>query len=204
MYVVLRKYADYQTGETFVGRKTLAADCACSLDTVDRVLTELVQAQALKVERRPQHSNLYTVFTAPGGIAAPLRPHGGTGAARSSRTGAAQTKTNVSKPPTMVQAFAFADEWCDIAGIRPTRSVLKKLAGQIAEYMATDVVTTDFMKLAHQQGIKGPKGWPYVKLTEAYSYQEVTVDADECDHKVQDADGYCTKCKTWEAERHQA
>lgn len=97
LWLILAKYADWQTGEAFPSRARLAEDLGVSLDTVDRSKKRLMEIGALTWERRGSEekgyeSNLYTLeWDDP--LAADLRPPSRTDAAPPSRMDAALTNT---------------------------------------------------------------------------------------------------------------
>lgn len=77
VYCMLRRYADYQTGQCYPSRKLLAMRCRVSVSTLDRALTELDENGAITIEHRKSStgdytSNLYTVRTIPKGVASPV------------------------------------------------------------------------------------------------------------------------------------
>lgn len=66
LWVILRRRADYQTGECYPSRSWMAERLRCSRDTVDRAMTELLDLGAVTKESRyddrgDQTSNLYVV-----------------------------------------------------------------------------------------------------------------------------------------------
>lgn len=90
LYAVLSQRADNDTGRCWPGRRALAERLRCSVDTVDRRLSELAEVGAVSIERRPaerdrNETNVYTVHRVP--------PEGGVGrtvAAQVGRTDAAE------------------------------------------------------------------------------------------------------------------
>lgn len=68
LYAVLAKYADWESGEAFPARSTLAKDLGKSPDTVDRHLKELKDIGAITIEARHRkgtkenRSNKYTLI----------------------------------------------------------------------------------------------------------------------------------------------
>jgi hypothetical protein len=65
VYCVLARHADFESGECWPGRDRIAELLDCSPTSVDRAVTELVKARALKVRRRGLGmTNLYTVIRA--------------------------------------------------------------------------------------------------------------------------------------------
>ena len=85
LWAILWTYADRRSYEAWPGRRTLARQLGCSVDSIDRATRELMTVGALRVERRrrtngSQTSNLYTLVEArPGRTvaappSAPVRP----------------------------------------------------------------------------------------------------------------------------------
>ena len=69
LYAVLARYADNSTHKAFPSRDTLAARLRCSKASVDRAVTELVEARAIEKKHRAYNSVLYTVLVdAPDGV----------------------------------------------------------------------------------------------------------------------------------------
>jgi hypothetical protein len=63
LYIVMARFADWHTGMAFPARETLADRMACSTKTVDRAVTELVEAECVqKISRGRYASALYKVF----------------------------------------------------------------------------------------------------------------------------------------------
>ena len=66
VYLFLRRYADYETGEAWPSRKTLASEIGVSLSTLDDAIANLRTIGAVTVAERfgerGQQSNLYTVL----------------------------------------------------------------------------------------------------------------------------------------------
>lgn len=66
VYLFLRRYADYETGEAWPSRKTLASEIGVSLSTLDEAIANLRTIRAVTVTERfgerGQQSNLYTVL----------------------------------------------------------------------------------------------------------------------------------------------
>jgi hypothetical protein len=125
LFAVLARYANDE-GRAFPGRRKLAGLLRCSVDTVDRTLTELVNACAVTVEavHRPngsQTSNSYWVW--PATPAAAVRPPLGTGAAPQpqpcgppSRTGAAPFISNESQLVTKTSGKRYTRESSSLFG----------------------------------------------------------------------------------------
>lgn len=69
LYMWLSSYAN-ETGNCFPSRKTLANDCGCSEDTVDKMIVVLIEARLLEKKNRVENgeklSNLYTVLVVGG------------------------------------------------------------------------------------------------------------------------------------------
>lgn len=65
LYAVLLRYARNE-GSCWPGRETLAGRLRCTVDTIDRALRVLAEADLLLVEDRPGRSNVYHL-TRPGG-----------------------------------------------------------------------------------------------------------------------------------------
>jgi biotin operon repressor len=70
VYGVLASHASYETGETFVGLRTIAERLGCSEDTVSRAISELRDSGSILVEERFASSgrrttNLYTLLAKP-------------------------------------------------------------------------------------------------------------------------------------------
>lgn len=69
LYGNLWKYADRETNKCFPSRATLAKNMNCSKSSIDRVLKELIDINAVTVQSRPpkdngaNQSNLYTLRT---------------------------------------------------------------------------------------------------------------------------------------------
>jgi hypothetical protein len=90
LYALLDRYADWTVDEATVSRKTLAEKLGVSTDTLDRVIKELVVANAVEVvPRYDEHGDrepngYHLLSTIPG-----LRRGGRTDAAGGGRTGAA-------------------------------------------------------------------------------------------------------------------
>jgi hypothetical protein len=65
LYAVLAGYADAETGQAYPGRKLLSKRLACSMKTIDRAVSELIEAGAVKKQQRIKdghyQSSLYTV-----------------------------------------------------------------------------------------------------------------------------------------------
>lgn len=65
LYAVLAGYADSETGQAYPGRKLLSKRLDCSTKTVDRAVSELIEAKAIKKQQRVKdgyyQSSLYTV-----------------------------------------------------------------------------------------------------------------------------------------------
>jgi len=66
-YGALSSFADYDTGKAWPGRKAIAKKMGCTLPTVDKALSELEEAGAIRIERRTTdsqapESNVYWVF----------------------------------------------------------------------------------------------------------------------------------------------
>lgn len=59
LYVVLRSYAHGDRAYCWPGRRRLAEDCGCSVDTVKRLIHEIVDAGLVSVEQRPGRSSVY-------------------------------------------------------------------------------------------------------------------------------------------------
>jgi predicted transcriptional regulator len=69
LYAILARYADNDTHKAFPSRDTLAARLRCSKASVDRAVTELVDAKAIEKRHRAYNSVLYTVLVdAPEGV----------------------------------------------------------------------------------------------------------------------------------------
>jgi hypothetical protein len=63
LYVVLARFADWQTGEAFPARETLADRMSCSPKTVDRAVKELVDAECIRSWQISRYaSKRYQVF----------------------------------------------------------------------------------------------------------------------------------------------
>lgn len=94
VYLHLRRYADYETGEAYPSRKTIALACGVSTTTLDEAMLLLRSISAVSVEERydpdrGQQSNLYTVH-----FYAPVVEQGGsksTGRGAGKKTGNAPT-----------------------------------------------------------------------------------------------------------------
>lgn len=69
VYAMLRRSADWDSGDTFVGIPRLAERCGTSERTIQRALAELEEAQAIEVTPRfvngRQTSNLYRLLSIP-------------------------------------------------------------------------------------------------------------------------------------------
>jgi len=65
LYSVLAKFADAETGQAFPGRTRLSNELSCSLKSVDRAVSELIELGAVKKTQRVKdghyQSSLYTV-----------------------------------------------------------------------------------------------------------------------------------------------
>jgi DNA-binding transcriptional regulator YhcF (GntR family) len=67
LYLMLKKFADYKTGECFPGRKRLASQMNVSVRTVGRALKELENVGAIKIthrrykDKKENDTNLYFV-----------------------------------------------------------------------------------------------------------------------------------------------
>lgn len=98
LYVILATFANLSDRSAFPTRATLADHVGRSLDTVDRGLRELVEANLVRITHRTSPngdptSSLYELLDVPDlstGVAASVRPPSRMGAARGSRTSAAQ------------------------------------------------------------------------------------------------------------------
>ena len=68
LYCVLRTYADNRTMESWPSRSSLAKDMQVDVKTIDRAIKELVEINALVVEKRFYNNepttNLYTLMSA--------------------------------------------------------------------------------------------------------------------------------------------
>lgn len=63
LYIVMARFADWNTGMAFPSRETLADRMGCSLKTVDRAVIEVVAADCVKkISRGRYASALYKVF----------------------------------------------------------------------------------------------------------------------------------------------
>jgi hypothetical protein len=63
LYIVMARFADWQTGMAFPSRETLADRMGCSLKTVDRAVIEVVKAECVKkISRGRYASALYRVY----------------------------------------------------------------------------------------------------------------------------------------------
>jgi hypothetical protein len=63
LYIVMARFADWQTGMAFPSRETLAQRMGCSLKTVDRAVIEVVAAECVKkISRGRYASALYQVY----------------------------------------------------------------------------------------------------------------------------------------------
>jgi hypothetical protein len=63
LYIVMARFADWQTGMAFPSRETLADRMGCSLKTVDRAVQELVALECVKkIPRGRYASALYKVY----------------------------------------------------------------------------------------------------------------------------------------------
>lgn len=63
LYIVLARFADYNTGMAFPSRETLAERMGCSEKTIDRAVIELVDAKCVeKISRGRYNSALYKVL----------------------------------------------------------------------------------------------------------------------------------------------
>jgi DNA-binding transcriptional regulator YhcF (GntR family) len=63
LYIVMARFADWNTGMAFPSRETLAERMGCSLKTVDRAVIEVVAAECVsKISRGRYASALYKVF----------------------------------------------------------------------------------------------------------------------------------------------
>lgn len=69
LYAVLARFADNNTHKAFPSRETLATRLRCSKASVDRAVTELIDAKAIEKRHRAYNSVLYTVLVdAPEGV----------------------------------------------------------------------------------------------------------------------------------------
>lgn len=124
LYAVLARYADAD-GLSWPSRTTLARRLRCSVDTVDRAATALIEAGALVKEQRTgddgerQTSNLWTILR--------VRPPGRKSAAHPGRTDAAQNESQEKREPTTggrksrttPEADAVTREWWEATEPRP-------------------------------------------------------------------------------------
>jgi len=63
LYIVMARFADWNTGMAFPSRETLGQRMSCSLKTIDRAVIELVNAECVaKISRGRYASALYKVF----------------------------------------------------------------------------------------------------------------------------------------------
>jgi hypothetical protein len=63
LYIVMARFADWNTGMAFPSRETLAKRMNCSLKTVDRAVVEVVAAECVnKISRGRYASALYRVY----------------------------------------------------------------------------------------------------------------------------------------------
>ena len=63
LYIVMARFADWNTGMAFPSRETLAKRMKCSVKTVDRAVIEIVAAECVsKISRGRYASALYQVF----------------------------------------------------------------------------------------------------------------------------------------------
>lgn len=151
LYATIARFADYDTGQAFPSRQTLAGRLSVSTDTVDRWLRELEKAGALEITRRKDgpinQTNLYRIIrlipAAEGGrndAATPTRKDAATGG----RKDAAQTKTTIDRysPKDIVDIF---QAWLDSTGRDETRTRLDDKRKRIIQkaldlYPAADLV----------------------------------------------------------------
>jgi hypothetical protein len=86
IYALIARYADNDTLQAFPSRETLADRALCSVKSVDRAISELVAAGALRKAHRKNgdsyQSNLYTVRRIPDNLATRVSPPRDTGDAR--------------------------------------------------------------------------------------------------------------------------
>ncbi|MCC2383484.1 helix-turn-helix domain-containing protein [Bacillus cereus] len=71
VYVILCKYADYETKTSYPSVNRIAKECMCSENTVRAAIRRLEELQLVRVEKRArddgkgQTSNLYTLLSIP-------------------------------------------------------------------------------------------------------------------------------------------
>lgn len=144
-YAVLRRYAD-SNGECFPSRGTLAARMRVSVDTLDRVLKELVGIGALVVERRTtaggdNDTNVYRLMSlTPGG-----RKSAATGGRKDAARGAApvrhkpepinQSQRNQSSAPEGANAGTIIGDWIDTLNHRPPERVIGQMAREVRKLL---------------------------------------------------------------------
>ena len=158
LYAILDRYGNSEGAVACPSRATLAKRCGISVDTVDRVKRELVDAGLLEVvnrrhEKGDPDTNEYRLHRE--GVAAELRPPSRTGAARGSRTGAAQQKepSTEGSVSTDVETAAsgrdfvgfFVDECRRVTGADPLDTAKARL-GRDAGKLAKQGVTPDTIR----------------------------------------------------------
>lgn len=110
LYALLSRYADYESGDAWPSRATLARRMRSSTDSVDRWTRELEEHHAITVTRRQAVSsdgnpvnmtNLYQVHRVPQGGRTGAARGGRKGAPRGRGTGAALTRTKTEQEPSL-------------------------------------------------------------------------------------------------------
>ena len=207
IYAVLARYTGPDL-TAFPSRGTIAKDAGVSVKTVDRYLNELRAAGAVLSTKRMKEdgdysSNLYTLFRLPPNHTRDTDdPTLGTGLSLPGDTDDSGTRTTEREPPEL----RWSRRWCQLTGQVPTRSVLKRMVPQVAEYMkaAGHEPTEELMNMAIRQGINTPAGWGFVKgATTPMEVNTVLPDCERCGNRrwvfVFDEEGHeiavrCTEC----------
>jgi hypothetical protein len=150
IYALIARYADNDTLQAFPSRETLADRALCSVKSVDRAISELVAAGALRKAHRRNgdsyQSNLYTVRRIPDPLVTRVAPPRDTGDARVGTvvspgrdTGVPLTRTTELEPNQLEPVNDINEQFNQFWAIYPR----KKGKGQAIKAFEKALLKTD-------------------------------------------------------------